>query len=90
MAYPTTHRMLPSRQIPTAEAQLHVALDNMPGALVYTDEDLTIIICNERVREMYQAPAELLQPGRPYPGFLRFGYTARARSASWSRSGSRA
>jgi class 3 adenylate cyclase len=54
------------------EAQLHVALDNMPGALVYTDENLSIVICNERFKEMYQAPRELLQPGQPYPNFLRF------------------
>ena len=45
----------------TAERQLHVALDNMPGALVYTDDDLKIVFCNERFREMYLVPRELLQ-----------------------------
>ena len=59
------------RQIEAAEAQLHVALDNMPGALVYTDEDLNIVFCNDRFREMYPVPQDLLQPGRPYPDFLR-------------------
>jgi class 3 adenylate cyclase/PAS domain-containing protein len=54
------------------EAQLHVALDNMPGALVYTDEELNIVACNERFAEMYPAPSELLQPGCPYPDFLRY------------------
>ncbi len=54
------------------EAQLHVALENLPGALAYTDDDLNIVICNERFKEMYIAPAELLQPGRPYPAFLRY------------------
>jgi len=54
------------------ESQLNVALDNMPGALVYTDEDLKIVFCNERFKEMYPAPRELLQSGRPYPDFLRF------------------
>jgi PAS domain S-box-containing protein len=54
------------------EAQLHVALDNMPGALVYTDENLNIIVCNERFKEMYGAPRELLQPGRFYPDFLHY------------------
>ncbi len=54
------------------EAELHVALDNMPGALVYTDRDLNIVFCNDRFREMYPVPAELLQPGRPYPQFLRY------------------
>jgi PAS domain-containing protein len=55
-----------------AEVQLHVALDNMPGALVYTDENLNIVICNHRFKEMYPVPQELLQPGRPYPDFLRY------------------
>ncbi len=44
----------------------------MPGALVYTDEALNIVACNDRFREMYPAPKELLQPGCPYPGFLRY------------------
>jgi class 3 adenylate cyclase/PAS domain-containing protein len=60
------------RQIAAAEAQLHVALDNMPGALVYTDDDLNIVVCNDRFRKMYAAPDELLQVGRPYPRFLLF------------------
>jgi adenylate cyclase len=60
-----------SRRV-AAEAQLHVALDNMPGALVYTDEALNIVVCNGRFREMYPAPPDLLLPGRPYPAFLRF------------------
>ncbi|MCW5745230.1 MAG: PAS-domain containing protein [Alphaproteobacteria bacterium] len=59
------------RQLAEAEARLHVALDNMPGALVYTDDDLNIVICNERLKAMYPVPRELLQPGRPYPAFLR-------------------
>jgi histidine kinase len=54
------------------EAQLHVALDNMPGALVYTDADLNIVVCNDRFNEIYRAPPELLRPGRPYPEFLRY------------------
>ena len=54
------------------ESQLHVALDNMPGALIYTDENLKIIFCNDRFREMYIVPQELLQPGRPYTDFLRY------------------
>ncbi len=54
------------------EAQLHVALDNMPGALVYTDKDLNIVVCNSRFKEMYAVPPELLQPGRPYADLLRY------------------
>jgi class 3 adenylate cyclase/PAS domain-containing protein len=54
------------------EHQLEVALDNMPGALVYTDENLNIVFCNDRFKEMYIVPQALLQPGQPYPDFLRY------------------
>jgi class 3 adenylate cyclase/PAS domain-containing protein len=54
------------------DGQLDVVLDNMPGALVYTDADLKIVLCNDRFREMYKVPQELLQPGRPYPDFLSY------------------
>jgi class 3 adenylate cyclase/PAS domain-containing protein len=54
------------------EAQLRVAMDNMPGALVHTDEELNLVVCNRRFAEIYHAPTELLQPGRPYPDFLRY------------------
>jgi class 3 adenylate cyclase len=55
-----------------SETQLQVVLDNMPGSLVYTDDDLNIVLCNDRFREMYPVPSDLLEPGRHYPDFLRF------------------
>src|SRR5262245_11959889 len=67
-----TQQKQAERTLAEKEAQLHVALDNMPGALVYTDEDLNIVVCNERFKDMYGAPRELLQPGRFYPDFLRY------------------
>jgi len=67
-----TEQIQAEQALAAKEADLLVALDNMPGALVYTDADLNIIFCNNRVREMYAAPAELLRPGRPYPAFLRY------------------
>jgi len=63
---------MPDHQATGLESQLHVALDNMPGALAYTDDELRIVFCNARFREMYAVPPELLQPGRPYPDFLRY------------------
>lgn len=54
------------------ERQLQIALDNMPGALVYTDDKLDIVFCNDRFRELYPVPNELLLTGRPYPAFLRY------------------
>ena len=62
-----TEQKRAEQELASKEAELHVALDNMPGALVYTDEDLNIVFCNDRFREMYPVPAELLRPGQPYP-----------------------
>jgi class 3 adenylate cyclase/PAS domain-containing protein len=60
------------QMLKNAQSELQLALDNMPGALVYTDQDLRIVFCNDRFKEMYRAPSQLLQPGRPYPDFLRY------------------
>jgi class 3 adenylate cyclase/PAS domain-containing protein len=60
------------RALAAKEAQLHAALDNMPGALVYTDEHLNVVFCNDRFKDMYGVPQELLQAGRYYPDFLRY------------------
>ncbi|WP_193371049.1 PAS-domain containing protein [Pelagibius marinus] len=72
MAQPKTKHIAGASDAGSLEAQLHVALDNMPGALVYTDKALNIVFCNERFKQMYSVPAKLLQPGHPYPSFLRF------------------
>ena len=62
----------PKSDLARKEAELHVALDNMPGALAYTDHELNIVVCNDRFAELYPVPTELLQPGRPYPDLLRY------------------
>ena len=72
-----TRLKLAEEDLTQKEAQLHVALDNMPGALVYTDEELNIVFCNDRFAEMYPVPKELLEPGRPYPEFPPLSRRAR-------------
>jgi PAS domain-containing protein len=67
-----TEQKRAEQELANKEAELHVALDNMPGALVHTHEELNIVFCNDRFREMYPVPAELLRPGRPYSDFLRY------------------
>ena len=37
----------------------------MPGALVYTDEDLNIVFCNDRFREMYPVPPNCFDRASP-------------------------
>jgi class 3 adenylate cyclase/PAS domain-containing protein len=67
-----TEQKQAEQDLANGEAQLHVALDNMPGALAYTDDDLRIVVCNNRFKEMYIVPEELLQSGRPYADLLRY------------------
>ncbi len=54
------------------EAQLRIALDSMPGALMYTDEDLNIVLSNDRYSEIFHEQRHLLEPGRPYRDLLYF------------------
>jgi class 3 adenylate cyclase len=60
------------RDLARKEAALHVALDNMPGALVYTDEALNVVVANDRLKDFYTTPRELYEPGRPYPAVFRY------------------
>ena len=54
------------------EAQLRLTLDSLPGALIYTDDDLNIVFCNDRFVEIYPEQKELLQPGRSYRDMIKF------------------
>src|SRR6185436_4632374 len=67
-----TARKEAERRAAQKEAQLAVALENMPGALAYTDPEGTIVLRNERFTEMYPVPKDILEPGRPYQGLLRW------------------
>jgi class 3 adenylate cyclase/PAS domain-containing protein len=67
-----TERKRAERDVTRKEAELHVALDNMPGCLAYTDENLKIAFCNRGFIEMYPVPNEFFTPGRPYPDLLRY------------------
>ena len=67
-----TEQKLAEAELAAREGQFHLALDNMPGALVYTDQNLNFVFCNDRFREMYIVPEELLQPGRPYADLFRY------------------
>ena len=60
------------KELAEKEAQLRLVFDNMPGAIVYTDEELNIVVCNDHFADIYQAPRALLQPGCPYPDFVRY------------------
>lgn len=68
----TTDLKAAEQALADKEAQLRIVLDSMPGALVYTDEDLNIVLCNDRFMEAFSAQRDLLQPGRPYLDLLYY------------------
>ena len=59
--------------------QFDAAINNMSHALVMFDADARLMICNDRYRDMYHLPEELLQPGRVS---LPFSNTASASNGS--------
>jgi PAS domain S-box-containing protein len=60
------------RQLVEKDDQMRTALESLPGGIVLTDERMNIVIANDRMSEMYGAPADLLEAGRPYADFLRY------------------
>ena len=51
---------------------LGMVLENVPGAIVVTDEDLQIVLCSPQFSEIYQAPPEYLALGSYYQDFIRY------------------
>lgn len=56
-----------------AEQRLADAIDAMHEGFMLLDPDLRIVIANRRCQEMYPISGHLLQPGRSYEEFARYG-----------------
>ena len=54
------------------ESHLQVALDKCRGRSSTPTTISNFVFCNDRFKEMYGLPAELVQPGRPYADLLRY------------------
>ena len=81
------------RQTEGLQAHLRNALDNMPGALVYTDEELNIVFCNDRSRRCTGCRRSCFSPAGPTPTSCATGrerLLRQGRPRAWSRSVSRA
>ena len=52
-----TEQKQAEQELANKEAELHVALDNMPGALVYTDEDLKIVVLQRPLQGDVSGPS---------------------------------
>jgi PAS domain S-box-containing protein len=61
-----------TRELAEKEAELRMALDNMPGGIMMIDDDMTIQLFNERYVELYELPEGLLQIGGSLVEMIKF------------------
>jgi PAS domain-containing protein len=52
--------------------RLDTALNNMTQGLLLYDASARIVLCNQRYIDMFEVPAELVQPGRHYCDLVRY------------------
>ncbi|MDV7338907.1 ATP-binding protein [Terasakiella sp. A23] len=52
------------------DQQLRLVLENIPGAVVATDQDLHIVFASSHFANLYNVPGELLEVGAYYPNLL--------------------
>ncbi len=56
-----------------AEARLRDAIENIPEGFMLLDADLTLRMCNRRIRDLYPISAEAFVAGNSLEQILRFG-----------------
>ncbi len=59
-----TERKRAEEELARKEAQLRVALDNMPGGIRFVDEDRNYVFFNSRYLELYEFPKDLFKAGK--------------------------
>lgn len=67
-----TEKKLISDSLYAKQRQLEDVLNNMPGAILFTDPDRRIILRSNNLVKLYGVPEELLKPGALYDNFIRF------------------
>ncbi|MCH7795482.1 MAG: PAS-domain containing protein [Proteobacteria bacterium] len=60
------------QELAEKEAQLRVALDNMPGGMMLGDRDLNYVLCNSQYSELYEFPDGLVKVGGSLRDELRY------------------
>jgi PAS domain S-box-containing protein len=66
-----TERKQTEAIIAEKEAQLRMAMDNMPGAMFVVDRDLKIVFVNDTYKEYYGVPDSLTAPGSSMRDIIR-------------------
>ncbi len=61
------------QKLEQADLLLHSAIDAVGEAFVIYDENDRMVFCNERFREVYRTSAPMIDIGRTFEEFLRYG-----------------
>ena len=67
-----TERKRAEGELAEKEAQLRVALDNMPGGMKLVDRDLNNVLFNAQYSELFELPDGLVRVGGSYRDALRY------------------
>ena len=65
------------RELANKEAQLRVALDNMPGGMTLVDSDQNYVLFNQQYVDMHDFPDDLIKIGANLRDEAEFQYSAR-------------
>ncbi|MEE9606075.1 MAG: SpoIIE family protein phosphatase [Candidatus Scalindua sp.] len=60
------------KEVEDKSALIEAVLDSISQGLVAYDNQLRLIVCNQRFREIRDVPAELSQPGSSFEDWMRF------------------
>jgi len=66
-----TERKQAEEELASKEAQLRMAMENMPGAMVVVDHDLNVILVNDKYKEFYGDSDGLVAPGESMRDILK-------------------
>ncbi len=58
-------------QLAARSLQLDMVLKHMPAGISMFDSEQRLVVCNDRYREMYGLPADLVRPGTPLVELMR-------------------
>ena len=67
-----TDRKDAERELEAAEANLRMAMDNMPGGIAVWGRDNELIVCNDKFVELLDIPKHLVVPGTPVSDVIRY------------------
>ncbi|MCZ6522284.1 MAG: PAS-domain containing protein, partial [Alphaproteobacteria bacterium] len=67
-----TERKRAEQELAEKEAQLRVALDNMPGGMMFGNRDLKYVLFNSQYSELYEFPDGLVRVGGSFRDELRY------------------